>query len=152
MNNAHVKNFFPAWLDGKLSADREKKLERHLESCKECRDYYQKMSDVLKSPQVSRLKTLEPDPYLPTRVKALAEQVKNKKQITFDPQWLRVALYSLLIAFALSLGGFMGYHIFQPQPDENDLRITQAYYQAFASGSVVDRFENYLQQQQEDAQ
>jgi predicted anti-sigma-YlaC factor YlaD len=143
----HVTKFYSDWLDGRLSDSKQKKVQNHLSSCPQCRSYFLKMSDILTSPVTSELLMLEPDPYLPTRVRALSEEASGKSTYPLFRK-LKTSVLSLLVVFALGLGIFMGSYFFRTPPSESDTRITQAYYEAFSSVNVVDRFEDFIESQE----
>ena len=40
-----IKDLLPLYVDGVLSEDSRKLVEEHLQSCKECREYYDNLKD-----------------------------------------------------------------------------------------------------------
>jgi predicted anti-sigma-YlaC factor YlaD len=147
MKRKHVTKFYSDWLDSRLSDGKQNKVKKHLSSCPQCRSYFLKMSDIMKTPVTPDLPILEPDPYLTTRVRALSEEATGKSKYPLFRR-LKTSVLSLLVVFALGLGILMGSYFSRVQSPESDTQITQAYYKAFSSANVVDRFEDYIESQE----
>jgi anti-sigma factor RsiW len=77
MKREHVTTKFQAWNDERVAEDERRDIERHLGECDNCRTYFTKMSLLMEKPDPSLLPRLEADPFLSTRVRALADGQKT---------------------------------------------------------------------------
>lgn len=151
MKKRHVTKNFLDWADGKLDARRQEQVETHLQSCPECRQYYEKMSAVFsEKADISALPQLEADPFLPARIKALAgKRGKEHSEKRFGWQGIgaiRLAFSTLMIVFAVSLGIYLGKGLATSQQySESDL--ISDYYQAFNQQSYSDNWEYVLEEE-----
>ena len=113
MNREHVKKSFLDWSEGKLASDKKAVVDHHLESCPECQAYFRKMAAALDKPGKTILPKLEADPFLPTRIKALAEEkqkkisLKTQKAIRWN-RAIRLSFSAFLLLIAASIGVFLG--------------------------------------------
>lgn len=126
MKSQHIKKYLLEWLDDKLSPDQMKMIKDHLVHCRECREYYAKMEVFLTKPDSPGLPRLQPDYFLPTKIKELAKKngrnralrasKKIKYQITFG---------TIIVFFALISGIFMGKWISQtPAVSETEVVLS----------------------------
>lgn len=72
MKKRHVISHFPAWIEGRVDDTERRDIQRHLDQCSGCRRFFDEMTRVLEGFDPASLPHLEPDPYLPVRIKALA--------------------------------------------------------------------------------
>lgn len=149
MKNGHAKKAFLDWFeDDRLNARQRKEIERHLQSCRDCREYYRKMSRALSGEiDWSVFPRLEPDPFLPTRIRAAAEKTPGKRSW----HWRSVVQWSfstLMLVAGIIIGIYLGKGLaIQKQYSETD--IVSAYYQAFAQQSYAENWEHVLEQQED---
>jgi anti-sigma factor RsiW len=118
---AHYRKYFIVWLDGRLSPNKRKEVEQHLEQCAECREYFKRMETLFADSGLQEIPELEPQPYELTRIKQLAQQKKKEGSFRFLKQPLpAVVLYSVILFFTLMAGIWMGKGIYQSS-HTNDL-------------------------------
>jgi predicted anti-sigma-YlaC factor YlaD len=150
MEKRHVTKNYPDWAEGKLNARKQEQIETHLQDCPNCRRYYEKMSAVFaEKADLSALPLLEADPFLPTRIKALADE---RTKLSYDAQegrqWagtFRLTISTMIIVAALAIGIFLGKDLATAeQYSESDL--ISDYYQAFAQQSYAANWESILEE------
>lgn len=73
MKRPHVKKDFEAWYEGRTQGDEHQAIDRHLAECAECRSHYRRMSQLFEAVSPVLLPRIEPDPFLPARIRAQAE-------------------------------------------------------------------------------
>lgn len=109
MKNQHVRKYFLDWLEPKLNTNKVEMIDQHLQSCTECKEYYDKMQIIFSKPELSNLPTLQPDAFLPTKIKELAKQKGSEYQFyNFLKSKYRVTLGTVMIICALMIGIFLG--------------------------------------------
>lgn len=106
----HVTSKFLDWSEGKLSREAQSAIESHLLKCPKCKAYFEQMSDMLDVVDRSALPTLAADPYLPTRIAALAreKQALSRHKLLNPARQLRVAFSTLMLVGAMGIGIFLG--------------------------------------------
>lgn len=108
MKNKHVTEFFLDWFELKLNNRKVEMIEKHLESCKECRTYYDKVQDILNNPDTTIFPKIHPELFLPTKIKELAKEHHNKNQFWALKNKIQVSFSAAIIIFALMIGIFLG--------------------------------------------
>jgi predicted anti-sigma-YlaC factor YlaD len=104
----HVTKYFVEWSEGKLTPAQQSAVESHLLACEACKRYYHTMSEWLDVVDDTALPTLQPDPFLPTRIAAIVSE-RQKTVVRFDVvQALRYAMTAAMLVLALGLGAFIG--------------------------------------------
>jgi len=96
---------------------------------------------------LSALPQLEADPFLPTRIKALAENEDREHAKRFGWQGIgaiRLAFSTLMIVFAVSLGIYLGKGLATSQ-QYSESNLVSEYYQAFNQQSYSDNWEYVLE-------
>jgi predicted anti-sigma-YlaC factor YlaD len=150
MEKRHVTKNYLNWAEGKLNAPQREQIENHLQDCPDCREYYEKMSAVFsEKTDLTDLPRLKTDPFLPTRIRAMAE---NRAKSSFDNlkgwQWagaFRLAISSLMLVAAVTIGIYLGKDLaVTDQYSESDL--VSDYYQAFARQSYAANWEYVLKE------
>jgi predicted anti-sigma-YlaC factor YlaD len=109
MSKIHLKQYFVDWSEGRLKQHQMDQIEQHLKSCPDCQAYFGKMQMFLAEPDPVALPELEPDYFLPTKIKELAKQSKDE-QSSFKlwKKRIRVALGTATVVLALLIGVFFG--------------------------------------------
>ncbi len=153
MKQRHVKKMFLDLQEGKLSEEQRDEVERHLQVCADCQSYYQKMANVIDQADLSIFPQLEPDPFLPTRIKAGHTQLSAESQSSFWGVWqnskIRWAVSTLMLALALSAGFFLGKGLHSTLSQDQETEIVSAYYDAFSQQTLADGWESVLASQEE---
>lgn len=126
MKNKHVKDYFLDWFELKLNNNKVKMIENHLEECNECRVYYDKVQNMLNNPDTTNLPKLQPDLFLPTRIKELAKGQKEKHKILeLLKSKIQVSFSTAIIIFGLGVGIFLGKWISNTNMEANTLSETE---------------------------
>ncbi len=106
MTGIHLKNDFLDWWEDRLSPRKKEKIERHLQDCSACREYFQRMSAFFAPPDRTIVPSLPVQPWEKTRFTALLEsQQKISSGGAFHQKW-KGALAWLAISFLALLSGF----------------------------------------------
>ena len=141
MNGEHVKRSFLDWLDERADANKRGFIERHLQSCDDCRSYYEKMSVMMEPPQFSAPIVLEPDPFLPTRIRALVEERGNALEAHMRPRMIQWSLATLGLTLAIGIGIFFGKGLSDPSKQQESVNVIDSYFEGFSQHSFADHWE-----------
>jgi len=112
MRHKTIKNLLPEYIDNELKPEVRKAVEEHLRKCSACRQYMERLRLLLEEPDLTFFPRLTPDPFLPVRIRALAEE-KNRTsagRASFSTR-LKPVLVAVLCIAAFLLGGWMGNHL-----------------------------------------
>ncbi|UCH83722.1 MAG: zf-HC2 domain-containing protein, partial [Candidatus Latescibacterota bacterium] len=168
-------SFYQAWDEKRLNPEERRIVQQHLADCRSCRDYYDKMSALLNASDPSLLPSLEADPFLPTRIRALAEDsaaaaarttatgAEQTAAIGGGPNdgvaratypkvipWLRVSLAGALTAIAVAAGIFLGKGLAATPGANSDSAIVTAYYDAVAQTGFVGDWGDVIEEEEEE--
>ena len=119
-------------------------MEEHLENCRECQQYFEKISRVLLPTLTSSNDILEADPYLVTRVMAIG---RNRAMAVPAPTLLvgRWVLRSSLFAAAVLLGIYMGEKLSYQPTAITDQKIIAEYSALLDASGIGDRLQTVAQ-------
>jgi predicted anti-sigma-YlaC factor YlaD len=145
MKNVHVIKSYQAWDDGRVTPEERRTIQQHLEECAECRRYYENMSLLLEKPDPSLLPRLEPDPFLPTRIRAEVEGKKTRHARRRAAGWARLSAAGAMVVVAATLGVYLGTGLSTGTQSVDDTEMINAYYQAFSPTSIVDDWASLLE-------
>ena len=126
MNDDHVKKQFQAWSEGRLDKTRRLRIQQHLDDCQSCRAYFDKMAILLEKPDAALLPRIEPDPFLPTRIRALAEEA-SRAPVARKRRWLQWSFNGAMIAVAALIGIYVGKGVAIGNGTSGDEEIISAY-------------------------
>ncbi|MEJ2722179.1 MAG: zf-HC2 domain-containing protein [bacterium] len=158
MGDKHVISLFQVWEEDRLDAEERRVVQRHLKNCKPCREYFEKMSMLLDSTDPSLLPRLEPDPFLPARIRALygandgAKTGAGLPRVGALPPWLRAAFAGLMTAVAVAAGVYLGRGLATPRSTNGDTAIVTAYYEAVAQTGFAGSWGDVIEENAEDQQ
>lgn len=142
--HSHIRSLLLPWVELTLNEDQQQLVEEHLRQCSFCRQYFDVMSRaLLPSPDLSQ-DTLLPDPYLPTRVKAMASQsgAEARRGNHVVALWtLRSAMFLIAVVFGIYLGERLSY---QPSTVTEENLIAE-YSESFEVGGIADRLQSVAQ-------
>lgn len=151
MKRKHVRKFYLEWAEGRLGATQRRAVEEHLQNCPGCREYFRKMSAIFSDKaDLSTLPNLQPDPYLPARIKALtgAEARRSRQQ---ERQWagaFRWAFSTLALSLAVVAGIYLGRGLAASAAQPySETQLFSEYYQAFARQSYSETWESLLDEE-----
>jgi predicted anti-sigma-YlaC factor YlaD len=154
MKRTHVKNAFLDWFEGKLTGEKKAQVEQHLKSCRDCQVYFQKMAEVWGEADLSIFPQLSPDPFLPARLKALAQEQQNaagqnQKAFLQWPKTIRLGFSTLALFAAIVIGVLLGKGLSNANTagDEySEEDLLSSYYLLFLQQNLAD-WESVLENQ-----
>jgi predicted anti-sigma-YlaC factor YlaD len=132
MEHRTVRRKFQDWSDKRLTTGERHGVEGHLDGCDECRTYYEKMSLVFEKTDPARLPRLAPDPFLPSRIRALVEGRREDRVHRRTLAWLRLSAVSIMLILAATAGVYLGRGLSTTGGTTAETDIAQAYYEAFS--------------------
>ena len=147
--HSHIRSLLLPWIELTLNEHQQQLVEEHLKACSFCRQYFDVMSRaLLRSPDRSQ-DALLPDPYLPTRVKAMASQsgAEARRGKNVVALWtLRSTMFLIAVVFGIYLGESLSY---QPSTVTEQNLIAE-YSESFLVGGIADRLQSVAQISVED--
>ncbi len=102
----HVTKLYVDWTDDRLSAEQRQEVKAHLANCPQCARRFDILDRTLADGRIAA-PSLEPDPYLASRIEA--GEVANKTHRS-RPSWMRLALGGGMVTAALLIGVVIGYN------------------------------------------
>ncbi len=92
------------------------------------------------------LPRLEPDAFLPTKIRALSDDRRARATGMKRPGWgwLRLSLASAAFAIAVAAGVFLGTGLSTASYANGESEIVEAYYEAFSQSGFADEWENVI--------
>ena len=145
MKHEHVIRSYQALEEGMLNPEERREIQRHLKECTECRTFFEKMSLLLDARDPSLLPTLEPDPFLPTRIRALQESRPATGGFRRAVGWARLSLASLAVLAAALSGVYLGAGLSTASRSVDDSEIIGAYYEAFSPTEFASGWEDLFE-------
>jgi predicted anti-sigma-YlaC factor YlaD len=140
--NKHVKIYFLDWTENRISDKIE--IERHLQECNSCRLYFEKMTKLFDPGVISGLPKLIPDPFMPTRTTALAEERRQANaKIMFSK--LRLSLEGFALILAVVIGIMLGKAISAEPTQYKTNDILSIYYNALSQEDFSSKMESILE-------
>jgi hypothetical protein len=107
MDCRFVKNIMLDYAEGKVSADLNNEISRHLHSCPGCLGYSKLVLGFIQA--VDQEKALAVNPFLFTRIEARLKSDKETPIIPLHTRFLRTYYYyAAVILIALTIGVFTG--------------------------------------------
>ena len=143
-HHSHIRSLLLPWLELTLDPKQQQLVEEHLKGCEACRKYFDAMSVILLPSQESSPNTVHADPYLPTRIRAMAEssgrQLNGVREIV--ARWvLRTVVFAVAVIFGVYMGEQLSYH-----PSViTDQNIITEYSESLEVGGIADRMQTIAQ-------
>ena len=178
MNEEHVITSYQAWEEERLDTEERRVIQRHLQDCESCGDYYEKMSALLDTTNPSLLPHLEADPFLPTRVRAIVDAgvpvtgtgvpAASRDALTGEhvpagraakapaasygraAAWLRVSVAGAMTVTAIVTGVYLGRGLAKTQSTNGDAEIVTAYYEAVAQTEFAGDWGDVIEEKEEE--
>ena len=138
MKHEQIKKLFHAWNDGRADEAARPRIQAHLDECAECRGYYEKMSLLLAKPESSSLPRLEPDPFLPARIKAMVREHSAPQGGRKRFGVLRASFVTMVFAIAIAAGVFLGNGLSNISQASDETDLAAAYYTTFSQAGFAD--------------
>jgi predicted anti-sigma-YlaC factor YlaD len=160
MKRPHVKKDFEAWYERRTQGDERQAIEGHLAECAKCRSYYRRMSQLFEAARPVLLPRIEPDPFLPARIRALAEDRANERAVaagraTVAPaggaRRLAAPVMTAAAVLAAVLGVFIGRELSLRAPvgQSVDAAMVDTYYDAFSQPAFGNEWEEVVGTEEE---
>lgn len=151
--NQHVTKWYVDWSEKRLGTGRMARVEQHLQSCEACRRYFDKMDALFAPVDPAALPQLQPDPYLPIRIRALAGQRAAEGRAgqqagVILPNKVQLGLSGIMLMAAISIGVYLGkglatYQTVTSPPDSESDLVSQ-YYDAFSYDGFAESWETVV--------
>jgi predicted anti-sigma-YlaC factor YlaD len=145
MDHKNVQKLFQDWNEGRVDGATRSLVKRHLDGCAACKRYYETMSLLLEKPDPSVLQLLEPDPFLPGRIRALAASGSATPSHTRRLGFVRASVTAMVFAVAVAGGVILGTglsNVFTRSYDET--AVVKAYSDAFSQSGLADTWEELV--------
>ncbi len=151
--NKHVTKWYVDWSEKRLSAGRMTRVEQHLQTCQTCRRYFEKMDALMAPADPAALPQLQPDPYLPGRIRALSGQrsATGRGELpagTGLPNKAQLGFSGVMLIAAIFIGGYLGKGLaaYQTTPplSNSDSSLVVQYYDAFAYDGFTESWETVV--------
>ena len=162
MKRPHVKKDFEAWYEGRAQGEEQQAIDRHLAECAECRSHYRRMSQLFDAAKPVLLPRIEPDPFLPERIRALARaQAEDRARaaaagraaVAHRGGLRRFGAPAMTAAAVLAavLGVFIGRELSLRAPvgESVDAAMVDTYYDAFSQPAFGNEWEEVVVNEQE---
>lgn len=157
MKRRHVIKRFPQWSDGRVTGPERVEIQRHLEACDECRGYFDKMTRLVGAIGPDALPRLQPDPFLPSRIRAVVRAAgaapttatRGGRRPVFGR--LAVSLMGVAVVAATAAGIVIGSGLSsQVSAGAETQAIVSGYNDAFTQDDLAEEWETVLSAAQED--
>jgi predicted anti-sigma-YlaC factor YlaD len=142
MEHKTVKKKYQAWIEGGLGAEERRIVQQHLDECGECRTYFETVSFLVERPHPTLLPRLTPDPFLPSRIRALAEERGAARGRRSAVGWVRLSVGSVMLILAAAAGIYLGKGFPTNTRTAEETELVEAYYEAFSPSDFTGVWEN----------
>ena len=143
-HHSHIRSLILPWLELTLDAQQQQFVEEHLKECAACRKYFDSMSVVLLPSQVSSPNVLSADPYLPTRIRAMAES-RDREPDGVKGIVARWVLRTIMFVMAVVFGIYMGEQLSYGTSPVTEQKIITEYSESLEVGGIADRMQTIAQ-------
>jgi anti-sigma factor RsiW len=155
MKHRHVIKNYLDWADNRAGETERREIERHLDDCDDCRRYFEKMSRLMEGVGSDALPHLEPDPFLPARIRANAEAASGGRSAPGSKRpafgRLAVSVLSAGVVVAAAVGIVIGNGLSsRVSASEETQAIINGYYEAFSQDEFAQEWETVLVTEEED--
>jgi anti-sigma factor RsiW len=160
MKNRHVIKRFQYWHDGRAGQDERREIQLHLDECDDCKRFFEKMTQLMEGIDSARLPHLEPDPFLPARVRAIAGEDRERfrgragSPATARPLFgrLGISVLAVAVAVALSIGVVLGSGLSARAASRaEEAALVGAYSDAFSQTDIDSDWESVVVEEEEDS-
>jgi anti-sigma factor RsiW len=146
MKDRHVIKQFQGWNEGRVDEQARLEIQSHLGDCDDCRRYFERMTKLMEGVGPENLPHLEPDPFLPARIRAAAEESRGGGRAP-RPAFGRLAA-SIMGATVVvaAVGGILigGGLSSRATAGEETRALVDGYYEAFSPSDIDGEWETLL--------
>lgn len=150
MKHEQVQKLFLDWSEGRVDEMARPRIQAHLDECGECRNYYEKIALLLAKPARSDLAHLDPDPFLPARIRALASEDAEPQSTGRRFGVLRASFATMIFATAITAGVFLGNGLSNISHANDDADLAAAYYTTFSQAGFADDLQTIVDESQDE--
>ncbi len=155
MKTRHVISDFQAWIEDQIDDAGRSEIQLHLDQCDNCRLFFDKMKRVMEGFDPASLPHLEPDPFLPVRIRAIASGDPTAVAGDVGPALGRLGKSALVsaVSAAAVIGVVFGSGLSSRVTASalaEDAAIANAYHQAFSPSDVTSDWEFALEAEDDD--
>ena len=146
MKDRHVINRFQNWSDDRLDEQARLEIQRHLGDCDDCRRYFEGMTKLMEGAGPEALPRLDPDPFLPARIRAATEASRNGGKAA-RPAFGRLAgsMMGTAVIVAAVAGVLIGGGLSSRATAGEETRaLVDGYYEAFSPSDIDGEWEALL--------
>lgn len=136
---------FLQWIEGRVEEKTRPEIQEHLDGCEGCRSYFDKMSFLMSELDTAAPPRLKPDAFLPTRIRALAEQRRARKAAGKRFAWGRVSLVGASFLLAVTAGVILGTGLTSASYSSEETELVQSYSTALSSSGFVDSWQEVVE-------
>lgn len=144
IHHSQIKSDVLAWIEGTLESGRRDAMAHHLAECPDCRRYIEMLSASLVPSVIPAEMKLVADPYLPTRVKALAAERRAHGGIR-EGAALRWTWTTAAFVLAMLLGIYIGESLSYRPGQITDRHIISEYSNVFWDSGIESRWQTISQ-------
>jgi predicted anti-sigma-YlaC factor YlaD len=153
MKHRHVIKRYLDWRENRVDDEVRLEIESHLADCVDCRRYFDKMTELMEGIGPDALPHLEPDPFLPARIRARADAGAPGPAPLPRPAFGRLAasLLGVAVVAAAVAGTLIGSGLSSRAiASEETQAIVSGYYEAFSQDEFAQQWETVLEPEEED--
>lgn len=146
MKDRHVINRFQDWSEDRVDERARLQIQNHLGECAACRRYFEGMTKLMEGAGPETLPRLDPDPFLPARIRAAAESSQNGVKAArpafgrLTASMMGAAAIVAVVAGVLIGGGLSS----RASAGEETRALVDGYYEAFSPADIDGEWEALL--------
>ena len=143
MTHQQAQTYFADLQRGTVNDSRKNDVERHLAGCTSCGQLYQLFNLALKADAIAPERRLKADPFLPTRIRAIAaERAHPHRSVKAALRW---SFASVAFGLAVTLGILLGEGISHPRATIGDETIVSDIASTLSQYTVTDQWSSAVQ-------
>jgi len=148
MTHKQAISQFQNWFENRLSDEKRSQLEHHLDACKQCRAYYDRMMALLQRPDEDLFPELQPDPFMATRIKTISRDPEKAGRL-HPIRWLKWTLVGAAASFAIIIGVEMGNSLYFVTQYSSGNEVAVTYSQAFNQNGIAEQWQDVIKKKEE---
>jgi predicted anti-sigma-YlaC factor YlaD len=144
MKHEDAKKLFLDFNEGRVDDAARLRIQEHLARCDECRLYYEKMTLFLEKPDPESIPRLEPDIFLPAKIRAAAQARRADKPTRKRLAWGRLSLAGVSLVLAVVTGIILGTGLTSASYSSDETEIIESYSDVFSSTGFTDGWQDVI--------